>query len=162
MATRGAIGPDSAEQRRRRAELAAIHCAKKQLHLDDEVYRAVVERVTGHRSAAELNGEERRKLLDEFRRLGFQQTPEHAPARENVITAQGRLIWVLWRELEKMGAITLDNSDRCATYRALGAFIKRVAKVDSVRWLSPEAANKVIEGLKSWLAREKVAREKRA
>jgi len=165
MATRGAIGPDSAEQRRRRAELAAIHCAKKQLRLDDEVYRAVMQRVTGHRSAADLSAEERGKLLNEFRRLGFQGTSEMvAQPKRGMHTAQGRLSWTLWNELYRVGA--LDQIDRskpfAASYLALGAFIKRVAKVDAPNWLTPEAANKVIEGLKAWLAREKAARAKKA
>ncbi|MFX6292549.1 regulatory protein GemA, partial [Acinetobacter baumannii] len=55
----------------RTRELARIHQAKKQLGLDEDTYRAVLERVTGQRSAADLSAAGRAAVLAEFERLGF-------------------------------------------------------------------------------------------
>lgn len=57
----------------RRRELAQIHVAKKALALDDDIYRAIISRLTQgrHDSAASLSGFQRRLLLTEFRRLGW-------------------------------------------------------------------------------------------
>ena len=55
---------------RRRAELAKIHIGKKQLSLDEETYRDLLERVTGARSSVELDAQARGHVIDEMRRLG--------------------------------------------------------------------------------------------
>ena len=52
----------------RKKELAAIHLGKKQLGLDDELYRDMLEDLTGKRSAGDMTQAERRKVLDEMRK----------------------------------------------------------------------------------------------
>ena len=47
--------------------LAAIHVARKQLGLEDDDYRAVLERVTGKSSAGKMTVGEQGKVLDELR-----------------------------------------------------------------------------------------------
>lgn len=76
---------------RRKRDLAAIHASKKQLGLDDDTYRDLVERVSsetgnpGVRSSAELTDDGRRKLLEEMRRQGavkpgqYPGRPKHMP-----------------------------------------------------------------------------------
>lgn len=61
----------------RRAELSQIHIAKKQLNMDDECYRAVLLRVTKKASSKDLTWQERKALLDEFKRLGFSIKAKH-------------------------------------------------------------------------------------
>ncbi len=66
---------------RRQAAIAKIHVAKKALRLSDELYRAIIARVTGgKRSSAALDAAERGRLLDELRRLGFQSA--RSPVRD--------------------------------------------------------------------------------
>ncbi len=60
-----------AAQNNRRADLAKIHLAAKQLGLDDDAYRDVMFSVCQVRSAAELSYEGRAKLLAHFERCGF-------------------------------------------------------------------------------------------
>jgi phage gp16-like protein len=55
----------------RKSELAKIHIAKKQLALDDGEYRALMLAVTGQQSAADLDWQGRKNLLDHFKKLGF-------------------------------------------------------------------------------------------
>lgn len=67
---------------RRRADLAKIHIAKKQLQLDEEIYRDLVWRVSADfrptdpvDSAANMTSAERKALLQELGRLGYQARP---------------------------------------------------------------------------------------
>lgn len=55
----------------RRRELATIHVAKKELGLDDDAYRDLMLTVTGQSSSAKLDWQQRKKLLDHFKNLGF-------------------------------------------------------------------------------------------
>jgi hypothetical protein len=52
--------------------LAKIHVAKRDLGLDDDEYRAVLERTTGERSARNVLPEHIPALQRELRRLGWQ------------------------------------------------------------------------------------------
>jgi len=56
---------------RRRKELAKIHLAKKQLGLDDELYRDLLWSVARVRSAKDLDAAGRQRLLDHFRARGW-------------------------------------------------------------------------------------------
>jgi phage gp16-like protein len=138
-----------ADDRLRRAELAAIHVGKKQLKLDDEAYRALLLRLCGVSSSRDLTGAGRRLVIDAMRALGFQRSkPAPAPPPRSLgDEPQSKFIWHLWCELDRFGALR-DPSER-----ALNKFVRRVAKVDAVRWLDGPGASLVIEGLKGWLAR---------
>lgn len=124
------------------AALATIHIAKKQLGLDDDTYRAVALRITGKSSAREMSEGERGRLLEEFRRQGFN------PEKQGL---QGRFagkLQALWIDGYNLGVI----DDRRDT--ALLAFVKRQTKIDHTRFLvdATEAA-KVVEALKDWFTR---------
>lgn len=56
---------------RRNRELAKIHTvARRQLGLDEDTYRAMLESVAGVRSAGGLDAAGRRKVLDHLKRVG--------------------------------------------------------------------------------------------
>jgi phage gp16-like protein len=133
---------------RRRAELAAIHVAKKALGLDEATYREFLFATTGHRSAAELSDSQRQQVIELLRSRGFKRTPM-AEKRQKRIgnNSQLGLIQALWRRLKYAGALT-DPSER-----HLSAFVKKMTGIERPEWLNPQEAIAVIEGLKSWLAR---------
>ncbi len=132
-------------ENRRRSELGKIHLARKGRGLDDAVYREILQRVTGKSSAGDLDQAERGKVLDEFKRMGFREGNSHSKRLEDFDDSepQARLIRCLWSDLHESGVVR-DGSDR-----ALQRFIKRTAKVDSIRWLGPHEGNAIIEALKS-------------
>lgn len=66
---------------RRRRDLAAIHAGAKQLKLDEDTRRDLIERITGHRSAADLDDAARAAVLRELRRLGATRPGAHKPAQ---------------------------------------------------------------------------------
>jgi len=55
--------------------LSKIHIAKQQLAMEDDIYRGLLARVAGVRSAKELNERQAGAVLREFERLGFKPLP---------------------------------------------------------------------------------------
>lgn len=136
---------------RRRQELAKIHIGKVALALTDDSYRDLLQRVGGHRSAADLSDRGRRQMLDHMAKLGaFATKPLHHAVRYGV--AQARKVRALWIELHQLGAIS-DGSDA-----ELDAFVRRqtAGTISSARFLTdPAHARPVIEGLKARINRAK-------
>jgi phage gp16-like protein len=135
----------------RRGMLGKIHIARQQLGLDEAAYRDVVERITGGCSARVASDAALHRLLAEFTRLGFKPARKGwAPARSK--DAQVRMIQAIWAELAPfVGDASPD---------ALRAFVRRQTRtarhpggVDAPEFLDAKEANKVLEGLKAWLAR---------
>lgn len=140
----------------RRAELAAIHVAKKALALDDESYRAILQRVGGKPSAAQLDAAGRGAVIEHFRSLGFTR-----PAMQRLGAAARRAAAgksrrrpleakavALWMSLYALGAV------RDPAETAMDAFCRRTVKVDALRWCTPQQLVRVIQGLQDWCHRE--------
>jgi phage gp16-like protein len=149
MTARLALAGGGQAADRRRQELAKIHIGKVALALAEDSYRDMLQRVGGHRSAADLTDHGRRLVLDHLARLGaFGKKPVRHAARYGA--AQARMARALWIELHQLGG-TADPSDA-----ALDAFVRRQTgdAVSSARFLSdPNQARPVIEALKAWIAR---------
>lgn len=125
--------------------LKAIHVARRQLGLEDDDYRAILERVTDKSSSKLLNIGESGRVLDEMRRLGFQ-----APVRRRALTGPyaGKLT-ALWLSAYNLG-ITRSNTDK-----SLIAFVERQTGIAHLNWLrDAHQAAQAIEGVKKWIARE--------
>lgn len=125
--------------------LKAIHAGRKALGLDDDDYRATLERVTGKRSAAVLTEAQKKAVVQEFRRLGF-----GASASASAVTGPfaGKLK-ALWLSAYNLGVVK-DRRDS-----AMIAFVERQTGISHVSWLrEPRDARRAIEGLKAWIARE--------
>jgi len=139
----------------RRAMIAKIHVAKKQMDLDDDSYRAILVRVTGHTSAKDCSDADLERLLAEFKRQGFK--PVSTPSGKPHV----RLIYALWQRLKPF----LD----APTDATLAAFVQKQTRsqrapmgIVKPEWLNAESAKPVIEGLKGWLDREQAKKAKAA
>lgn len=135
--------------------LAKIHLARKQMGLDDETYRELLARVTGQRTCATCRDDQLHQVLAEFGRLGWMAKP----ARPRSDRAQVRMIYGIWADIAPL----LEGD---AGEEALRGFVRRQTRspvhpdgVDAPEWLNGADANKVIEGLKGWLARLRRQRE---
>ena len=138
----------------RRRELAQIHVAKTQLGLDDDTYRAMLWTVARVKSAADLDWAGRKKVIDHLKARGFKVRPaKKSGARRLASDAQSRMARGLWIELHQVGAVG-DPSEK-----ALGAYVKRMTRVDSLEWLSGTQLQTVIESLKNW--RQRLGGEKK-
>lgn len=127
----------------RRARLAKVHIAKKQLELEDESYRALLQRITGQVSSSTCTDPQLDAVLVELRRLGFVAEKRMTPRSDK---AYVRMIYGIWADLKPF---VRDHS-----VRALQRFVQRQTNVDAPEFLNPKEANDVIEGLKAWLERE--------
>ena len=137
----------------RKTDLAKIHIGKKDLHLEDADYEAIILRVSKGRtsSAGELDWRERGQVLAHYKRCGW--LPRHKqPAGAGysrpvkASSDEARKVRALWLLLHELGLV------RDASERALGNYCKRVLKVDALQWADGKLY-KLIEGLKDWAMR---------
>jgi phage gp16-like protein len=127
---------DNHEQRRK--DLAMIHLAKKDLGLDDDMYRDILQQCCGVESSAELDQPNRRKLLAFFRGRGWgRKDPRHNRPKNMNAPDRSRL-------LKKIEAL-LTESGRPWSYA--DALAKRICKVDSLTFCKPEHLSKIIAAL---------------
>lgn len=69
---------------RRQKTLAKIHIAKKELGLDDDTYREMLQQLTGKTSCKELNQTQLGKVFLTLRKKGYQaKKPQNYPGRPN-------------------------------------------------------------------------------
>lgn len=130
----------------RRARIAKIHIARKELAMEEESYRAMLVRVTGKNSSGLMNVAELDLVIAEFRRLGFATGTPKAAMRPLSEKAYVRMIVGLWRDLKPF---LTDGS-----HKALCGFVERQTGIEKPEWLAPEDGASVIEALKDWLERE--------
>jgi len=121
----------------RRRLLARVHIVAKELGLDEETYRTVLERCAGVSSAAGATDAQLDLVLAEFRRLGWK------PRRRRSAKPHVRKIWAMWGELVRRG-IWRDRRRS-----SLRAFVKRQTGIDNPEWLTHPDADAVIEALKA-------------
>ena len=146
----------------RRGMIAKVHLARKELALGEDAYRDVVQRITGTDSSAKASDAALHRLLGEFKRLGW--TPSSRQhGKRRAAQAQVRMIYAMWSDL---APYVREHTDE-----ALRSFVGRQTRnrlhpdgVSAPDFLDGEQANRVLEGLKAWLAREiaKAAAEERA
>ncbi|HEY5209616.1 MAG TPA: regulatory protein GemA [Stellaceae bacterium] len=133
----------------RRKALSLIHIARKDLALDDGTYRALLERVTKHRSAADCGDAQLMTVLDEFKRLGWQPVSKAkrsgaTPCHNSPLAGKIR---ALRRSLYYLGELR-DSSEQ-----ALAHFVDHTTGVARLEWLTPKHADQAIDALKGWCKR---------
>jgi len=129
--------------------IAAIHIAKKQLGLDDDTYRAKLEKITGKASVKFMTETERQTVLTVFRNEGFAPAPSSAGKRKPLTGKFAKKLQALWIAGWNLGVVGQRDD------AALLAFVTRQTGLDHVRFLHhADDAKAAIEGLKKWLARE--------
>ena len=129
------------------SSLAAIHVAKKQLGLDEDTYRAVLVNVTGKDSTRAMSEAERQRVVEEMRKRGF--TKASSGTRKRLKGRFAAKLQALWIAGWNLGIVS-ERDDA-----ALIAFTKRQTGIDHVQFVRDAGdADKAIEALKGWLARE--------
>lgn len=123
------------QERRRR--LAAVHCARRDLGLDDESYRALLTGAAGVESAGQLRTERQWEAVwKTFDRAGW---------RRMQLSGQWAALYRVWSDLHRAGAV------RWGSLRALKGWLqKRYGEQDIYR---RDQLSSAIEELKRWLQR---------
>jgi len=123
-----------------------IHVAKRELMLEDDIYRATLIAVTGRSSSSELSVPELNAVLDHLKSKGFKVRPRKQ-SRALASSPDAKKIRALWLFLHEIGAIKNPSEE------ALGAYVKRIAQVDALQWLDGKQSMRVIESMKKWAMR---------
>lgn len=135
-------------QLRRNKQIAAIHAAKRDLGMDEDTYRNMLEKVTGKRSSAGLSYDERQKVLDYLRESGAKRTP-----KKRVAQHPGRPANIDTRaQLQKIEALLADMS---LSWKYADAIARQQTGIARVAWLKEESH------LRSVIAALHVEQEKR-
>lgn len=130
--------------------LAKIHIARKDLAMEEDSYRDLLERITKKRSAAKLRQAQLHDVIEEFERLGWKAKktgPKRAGKRRLAEGDQAAKIRALWMNLYHLAEIRDPSED------ALAAFVARVTGVEALQWLDERQADKAIKALRGWLTR---------
>ena len=133
----------------RRADLAAIHVAKKSLAWDEDTYRDIMFTVCRVRSSADLDFGGRKAFLAHLQACLAKMGATAPAGRTNApwTPSQNRL-WSLWQQLAD--AKLVNDRHRAA----LDAWIKRQTGVDRIEWLNAAQLDLVIASAKRWLTRK--------
>lgn len=145
-----AVPAQFAPNPRRRALLAKVHIAPKQLRMDDDSYRAVLLRETGQISAGACTDAQLEKLIAAFGRLGFKATPAKPQVGANgkagfrradhPVARKARAMWI------SLGYLcAIDNPSE----RALEAFGQRQLGCTTLQWANQAQGDRMIEALKA-------------
>ncbi|NPA72697.1 MAG: regulatory protein GemA [Gammaproteobacteria bacterium] len=142
----------------RQANLAKIHIAKKELHMGDDAYRAMLNDVAGVNSASKLDFHQQTAVIQRLKQLGFKVKASKklgATARQNS-KSQGDKIRALWLKLADLCIV------RDRTEPALMAYVKRMTKgkYHAPQFCDPTTASRIIETLKKWIKREQLKIQK--
>jgi phage gp16-like protein len=134
---------------RRRAMLAKVHLAKKQLQLAEDDYRQILLDETGRRSAGDCTEAELERALKRFEAQGFKPLPKSgaAPANRPAQHPVARKARALWISLYHLGAV------RSPDEKALEAFAKRQLGCERLVWANQSDGYRLIEALKAMAER---------
>lgn len=123
---------------RRRQQLAAIHAGKKQLALEEDTYRDLLQRVTGLRSAANLSEGQRLDVLREMRRLGMPEAKRSWPGEPAAEHMQKRPM------LGKVRALLADAKRPWAYAHATAEQMYQITRVE---WLNDDQLHALVSAL---------------
>lgn len=131
--------------------LAAVQIKRRQLCIEDEDWRDLVERVTGQRSTRDLKPGQLRDLLAELDRLAGGRETASGHRRKQLQGPYAPKLQALWISCWNLGLVASRDD------KALIGFVRRQTHIDHPNWVvTPEDALKAIEAMKAMLARRGV------
>ena len=136
----------------RNKQLAAIHVmAQRKLRLDRDTYVALLQRVGGVNSSADLDGPGRTRVLDELRRLAGEGQRQMRNA-VSLPDAPQNVRDELAGMVGKVGAILAESGK---SWNYAHGTAKRMFKVQRVEWLRPDQLHRLVAALQMSANRRK-------
>lgn len=120
----------------KRAAIAKIHIAKKELGFDDDTYRDVLFYVTGERSCSDMNLDQLSRVIAEMRRKGWQPKSEHG--------AKPRVAQQRQHTLDKIEALLAEDGKHWNYAKAMA---KHMFDKDAIEFLTDEQLHKLMQAL---------------
>jgi hypothetical protein len=133
------------EADRRFKLIRLIHVGRNKLGLTSDAYRALLQGVCGKESCAGMTLPELDRVMKALKAAGFRVEKKLPLKREEIGMAtpeQLSYIKGMW-----------ELAARVKTDKALGAFIRRITRVDGIRFLDVKSAQKVILALRDITAK---------
>lgn len=144
----------AANQDARQRLIRLIHVGKRELGLDDEIYRALLMGSVQKDSTSAMSVPELERVLERMKRSGFKVRVKSArppaqsrPGRPLAQYPEARKVRALWLFLHQLGVVKNPSEE------ALAAYVKRIAKVDALQWTNGNQTEALIETLKKWAMR---------
>lgn len=128
---------------RRKAQLATIHVMAGRLKLDDDTYRALLERLTGKRSAADMDFRQRVVVLDELRRL----SGDTARRMRRTVPPPGAPQGVREELAAMIGKLEAMVAELDLSWAYVDGMSKRMFHVDKAQWCTAEQLHKLVAAL---------------
>jgi phage gp16-like protein len=142
----------------REQAIKLIHVARRDLAIDDDAWRELLQQKFHVASSRELGISDLYKLVEHLKKCGFKirhpgKKPGAARSRPLAGAAQKRpgepaKIRALWLFMHHELGLVKDPSEA-----ALAAYVKRITRVDALQWLDGQQTYRVIESLKKWAER---------
>lgn len=145
------IKTDIRTQRARLVKL--IHVARRELDMDEDTYRLMLQNVGGADSTMRMELGKLKAVVDHLKAKGFKVRAKAQPAttsrrdRRLDSSPSARKVRALWLMLHQLGAVR-DPSEQ-----ALAVYCKRIAKVDDLHWANDQQMHDLVETLKKWALR---------
>lgn len=124
-----------------------IHVAKRDLNMDDDVYRSILLKIGKAESSSKMTVPELELTLEHMKRCGFKvrsKIKKNVKSRPLADDAESKKIRALWIFLHELGLV------RNSSEAALAAYVKRMTGVEALQWLDREQSQTMIESLKKW------------
>lgn len=136
---------DGRTTNKRNSLLAKIHIAKKQLVLDDAIYRDMLWRLTGKRSCKQMSIKELSSVLRDCERLGFKPIKQHG-RKPNVASHRKAIL----------GKIEAILTDLALPWQYAENMAKTMfGSYGVIEWLNDEQLYKLMQALAVYQARKK-------
>ena len=129
-------------EKRRNKLIQLIHVGKNKLGLNEDEYRGFLFVNCGRDSSAKMTIRQLEKALKAMRSGGFEQSPDRVKPLE-----KGRATLEQLEYIKGVWAVCARNKSD----EALAAFVKRIARVDALRFLDVDLAQKVILALREMM-----------
>ncbi|MGY3873475.1 gp16 family protein [Aeromonas dhakensis] len=138
--------------------LKLVQVGRRELGLDEEEYRALLEQVTGVRSAKGMSASKLDAVIIAMKGLGFKVKGgaqvagrRSPPSSAKVQAPEVRKLRAIWITMKQDGLLHDGSED------ALGSFIRRMTAsanggvgISRAEWLTSFQAERVLEALKKW------------
>jgi phage gp16-like protein len=134
----------AASENRRKKLIQLIHVGKAKMGMDEPAYRAFLAGVCGRDSAAKMTLRQLEQALKAMRKNGFKELPDRVKPEEKGMATLEQLEYI-----KGMWAVCARNKSDAA----LAAFVKRIARVDALRFLNVDLAQKVILALRDMMTK---------
>lgn len=138
-------------QEKRKQLIAQIHIAKNQLGMEEENYRATLQRITGKDSCSEMKTSELVDVVKEMKRLGFKPSSTARSAKKH-----GKKPSVTKSKEALINKIEAMIADLDLSWDYVHDMANRMFAIERVQWLDEQKLYKLTQALAVYQRKQKV------